>query len=111
MGLHGQALGAELGEIYRAGKRTLPAVAADYATAWLHTPDGVAPLTKRGGGLGADPGPKLDQLAERLSLAVSATRDALQDVADRLVWTATDYEGTDQAAQDEFDRRRKEVDG
>jgi hypothetical protein len=109
--LHGQQLGAELGEIYRMGKETLPTLAADYVTAWQQTPESVSSLTRRGNGLGEDPARVLNDLLDLVNDAVRTTQHALQDVAERLVWTAEDYKATDQEAQAEFERHKKEVDG
>lgn len=110
MGLTGTELGAEIGNIYKMGKEVLPGVADDYNDAWANTPAAVSGSTSRGGGLGDDPGPKMDALLDKLNKATFDTEDALRDVAQALVWTADDYVFTDQAAKDEFDRKRKKVD-
>lgn len=111
MGLNGEELGAELGNIYKMGKQILPGVADDYYKAWLNTPVIASGTTRRGGDLGVDPGPKMDNLLDKLNKATKDTETVLRDVADRLVWAANDFKSTDQAAEDEFEKRRKKVDG
>lgn len=111
MGLTGRGLGAELGNIYRLGKEDVPRVADDYHDAWANTPVVLSGSTSRSGGLGDDPGGKMDQLLDRLNKATSQTEEVLRDVAQRLVWTAVDYEITDDEAQQEFNRKKKQVDG
>ncbi len=111
MGLTGAELGAELGNIYKMGKQILPGVADDFNSAYLNTPVIASSNTQRGGGLGADPGPAMDGLLEKLNKATQDTETTLRDVADRLVWTANDFKTTDTEAMNEFDRRRKEIDG
>jgi len=110
MGLHGKELGAELGNIYKMGKEVLPGVADDYGKAWANTPVVVSVTTRRGGGLGDDPGAKMDALLDKLNKATRDTEDALRDVAQALVWTADDYKFTDDAARQEFERKKRQVD-
>jgi hypothetical protein len=107
----GEELGIELGRVYRAGYTLLPEVADEVRKAWINTPASVSSSTARGGDLGADPGPKLDEMLDELNHATSETEEVLRDVGAALVWCCLHYDRMDQAAQAEFDRHRKEVEG
>lgn len=94
-GKRGDALGADLGALWYAGKHDLPDMAEDYSTAWVNTPSGTRGSTTRGGGLGFDPGSQLDEMCERVNKFLLDTKAVLTDVGEALVWVADEYAATD----------------
>jgi len=111
VGKSGEDLGIELGRVYKAGYTLLPEVANEVRTAWVNTPVSVSSSTARGSGLGSDPGPALDSMLDELNQATKETEEVLRDVGAALVWCCLNYDRMDQAAQTEFDRQRKVVEG
>ena len=95
-GKRGDALGADLGALWYAGKHDLPDMAADYLIAWSNTVSVVSSRTRRGGGIGFDPGSELDAMCERVNKFLLDTRSALLGVGEALVWVADEYAATDE---------------
>jgi hypothetical protein len=98
-GKRGDALGADLGALWYAGKHDLPDMAADYQTAWVNTPSGVSGSTSRGGGLGYDPGAQIDEMCDRVNKLLLDTKAVLVDVGEALVWVADQYAATDSSCK------------
>lgn len=106
-GKHGDALGADLGALWYAGKHDLPDMAADYHEAWTKTPYAVSGITGRGGGLGSDPGAQLDLMCDRVNKFLSDTETVCTDVGTALVWIADNYAATDQTCVTNFEKTKK----
>ena len=94
-GKSGDALGADLGSLWYAGKHDLPTMANDYRYAWDETPYSISGLTGRGGGLGVDPGGQLDAMCDRVNKFLLDSESVLDHVGQALVWVANHYAATD----------------
>lgn len=106
MGKTGDALGADLGQLWFAGHHDLPLVADDYGTAKTKTPDSVESACTRGSGLGSNPGSHLDAMLSRVNKFLKDTETALDEVGQALVWVADTYAATDASCQAEFERKK-----
>lgn len=104
-----EAIGIEIGRVWKAGKYLLPQAADDVHTAWLYTPTSASAHSARGAGLGKDPGAKLNEMLNLMNRALSDTEDALRDVGQALVWTAEDFEFRDQEAKQAFENEKKKI--
>lgn len=109
-GKAGVPLGADLGELRFAGKRTLPAAAEDYWSAYTSVPGMCSQLCTRGGGLGADPGGEIDAYLSRVNKMLLDTRTSLALVGEALVWVADEYASADSSCQQEFQRKQNALD-
>jgi hypothetical protein len=108
-GKTGDALGADLGRIWHAGKHDLPAVADDYGTAWGHVPYSVSSTCRRGNGLGSNPGASLDSMFDRVNKFLKDTETALDEVGEALVWVADEYAKTDASCQAAFNAKKQSL--
>ncbi len=101
-----EALGVEVGRVWRAGAISLPEVATNLAIAGNDAGGPLSALTARTGGVGNDPGPLFEELQALVVKALSDSEQAISDCAVALIWAANDYELTDQAARDAFAREK-----
>ena len=107
MALQGEDLGVELGKVYHAGNTLLPKVAGDVYDAWLNTPAAISGDTRRGGGIGKDPGAVLDTMLEHINTMTYTTQQVLHDVGAALVVTANDFATTDSNVHKAFTDEKK----
>lgn len=105
-GKHGDALGVDLGTLWYAGQHDLPNMAADYADAWAHAPYAVSASTRRGGGLGTDPGGQLDLMCDRVNKFLKDSENVCTDVGAALVWIADNYAATDDTCKRNYEKTK-----
>ena len=109
MTLHGEALGAKLGELLYCGQDLLPTLADDLRSAVTATPEAVSQHTARAGGVGSDPGWRFDELLDMFTGALNVSESSVRDVGQALVWCADAYAKGDDAARFEMHRLLKEL--
>lgn len=105
----GEGFGVEVGRVWRAGAVLLPKVADVLQEASNPITTSHASLTSRSSGLGKDPGALLDELQRLIKKAVDDSKEAIDTCAQAMVWAAEDYELTDQAARDAYEREKKRI--
>lgn len=108
-GKRGYVLGSHLGTLWRSGRDDLPRVADDYRAARRLTPSSVSSLCARGGGLGHDPSAELDAMIDRVNGFLRDTEQALNEVAEALIWVADEYAATDASCQEQFLAKKKSL--
>lgn len=106
----GESLGVEVGRVWRAGAVLLPRVSGQLDQATPRITASHTLLLKRGGGIGADPSSQFDELQTLIRRGIESSSEAIQDCGRALVWAAEDYQLTDQAARDAYDREKKRID-
>lgn len=105
----GEGFGVEVGRVWRAGAVLLPKVADVLQEASNPITLSHASLTSRSAGLGKDPGSLLDELQRLIKKAVDDSKEAIDTCGQAMVWAAEDYDLTDQAARDAYEREKKRI--
>lgn len=114
MSKSGEALGADLYDLWNAGTHLLPKAAGAVELAYAETPVTSAYACARGGalGMGANgPAGALDRVLDLLNKALSDTGRNLREVGEALVVVADDFARTDRAAAAELHRKQRELGG
>ena len=106
----GEGLGVEVGRVWRAGARDLPAVGDELRSARAGVDSSLTSLLARSGCVGTAVGPKFEELRGQIRRALSDSEEAIRDCGTALVWAAEDYQLTDQAARDAYEREKKRID-
>jgi len=113
-GLDGPELGAELGDLYRAGTVWMPGLADHFRAAAGGFPgEELEWAYRRAGDVGlvdAGPYPAWRELADTLVGLLDQTELSLRDCGEAMVRAGRDYEAVDAAAFDEFNRQTVLVD-
>jgi|HigsolmetaAR206D_1030411.scaffolds.fasta_scaffold06125_4 hypothetical protein len=111
----GVDLGADLYDLWKAGKGNLPAVAREFVSARSaldRSEQGLSSAFMRpaefGGGTYGPVYAPWTQLRDTLEKILSDTANHLEQAAEALCLAATEYARTDSAAKAEFDRLRRE---
>ena len=105
-------LGADLFDLWNAGKHMLPAAAESVQGAWNTTPASIKSYCTRSGPIGLvpdGPGQAIDNVLEYLNRALSDSAQNLRLTGDALVWLANQYAATDADAKAEFDRKKRDL--
>lgn len=106
----GEGLGVEVGRVWRAGKHDLPDVGRELNSARAGVDRSLSDLLARTGCAGTAVGPKFEELRGQIRRALQDSEEAIRDCGTALVWAAEDYQLTDQAARDAYEREKKRVD-
>lgn len=105
----GEGFGVEIGRVWRAGAVLLPQVSQTLHEAGAPLLASHSSITSRSGGLGIDPGGLLDELQAQIRKGVLDSKEAIDTCAQALVWAAEDYQLTDQAARDAYQREKDRI--
>ncbi|WP_210649520.1 hypothetical protein [Nocardioides sp. SYSU D00065] len=105
-----EALGVEVGRVWRAGAKKLPEVGDTLETAKRGVSTSLVDLLSRSSGVGTDVSSRFDELRGLISRALEDSEQAIRDCGTALVWAAEDYELTDQAARDAYEREKQRID-
>ncbi|MGX7669176.1 hypothetical protein [Plantactinospora sp. DSM 117369] len=110
----GADLGADLYDLWRAGKDNLPSVAGEYATAADAVGNAASGMTRafaRPARFGGFYGPTFESwqnLRFDLEAILNETADNLRDTGEALCLAATEYSASDETARAEFNRLRQD---
>lgn len=105
-----EALGVEVGRVWRSGAIKLPAVADTLSGAKSGVATSMDDLLSRRACVGTAVGPNFETLRGQIKRALENSEEAIRDCGTALVWAAEDYELTDDAAKDAYEREKKRVD-
>ncbi|WP_224276288.1 hypothetical protein [Nocardioides lacusdianchii] len=105
-----EALGVEVGRVWRAGAKRMPEVADTLAGARGGVESSLSGLLSRSSGVGVDVSARFEELRGSIRKALRDSEDAIRDCGTALVWAAEDYQLTDQAARDAYEREKARVD-
>lgn len=105
-----EALGVEVGRVWRAGAKSLPAVGDTLSAAKGGVDTSLTDLLSRATCVGTDVSSKFEELRGLIRTALADSEEAIRDCGTALVWAAEDYQLTDQAARDAYEREKARVD-
>ena len=111
---HGREFGADLYKLYRAGRKTLPTVARQFAITNGHVADtdrGLAIAFTRPSQFGGEKGPAYEawtELRDAYQTILAETAKNLELVGEALCLTATEYAGADDAASERLHELMKD---
>lgn len=111
---HGETLGADLGDLYNAGKYGLPGAADELSSGSKAVPAADSMSFFRSSNLGSGSYGPMDDInayATRLQSLLSTSSSNISDTAAALVYLANHYHGVDTTATAVFNQRKKELDG
>lgn len=110
----GATLGADLGDLYNAGKYGLPAAAGELSSGGSTIPTPDSNSFFRTGPVGSGwygPMDDITAYANELSSLLSTSASNINDTADALVSIANHYSNVNNEATTVFNQRKKELDG
>lgn len=112
---HGHELGVDLGNLFNAGKYLIPGVADQLSDGASAIPSYIGNFYRSGGYGKSDgyngPSTEVNNYVTELTGIMSTTAKNLNDVAVAITYIATHYQWTDEEARQEFNTRRKQLEG